>query len=91
MKLTTRETNALIARLTALTNAITALTDVINPVGIPADHVECGPQLLTLDAAMSDVHNNLPTASSGGPGASSTTVAGAASFRARVDAGYNEV
>jgi hypothetical protein len=90
MKLTTRETNALITRLTALTAAITAVTDIINPVGTPAHHVECGPELVTLQAKMNDVQDHLPTTSGGGAGAASSTIAGATTFRAAVDAGYNE-
>jgi hypothetical protein len=90
MKLTTLETNALIARLETLSTAITAVTDLINPADVPTDHVECGTELTALDTAMRDVQDNLPTASSGGPGAASTTVAGAAAFRAKVDAGYDE-
>lgn len=90
MKLTTRETNALITRLTALSDAVTAVTDIINPADVPTDHVECGPELQALETAMNDVRDNLPTASSGGTGAASTTVAGATDFRARVEAGYDE-
>lgn len=90
MKLTTRETNALIARLIALTAAVTAVTDIINPAGTPTDHVECGPELLALQTSMNNVEDSLPTANAGGAGAASTTVAGATAFRARVDAGYDE-
>lgn len=90
MKLTTRETNALLARLTALSDSITALTDVINPADVPTDHVECGAELNAVDTAMNQVKDILPTTNSTGTGAASSTVAGAAEFRRQVDAGYDE-
>jgi urease alpha subunit len=91
MKLTSKESNALIATAASLTTAITNLTNVIKPAGTMAHHVECGPQIIALQAAMNAVNNSIPTETSGGTGASATTVAGAKTFRDAVNAGYDEL
>lgn len=86
MQLTTRETTALNAALTDLSDSITALTAVII-----TDHVECGDEIAALKASIDNVNNTLPTESAtGGTGAASTTTEGAAAFRAKVEAGYDE-
>jgi hypothetical protein len=90
MKLTTKETNALIARLTALSDSITALTAVINPADVPTDHVECAAELTAVQTAMDSVKEAMPVVTSSGTGAASSTVAGSSEFRRRVDAGYDE-
>lgn len=90
MKITTRELNALTTPINQLVTAATAVQTFIAGV-VPPGPFDATTLLATLTTKMAVVQNLIPTTASSGTGASATTTAGAAAYRAKVEAGQDEV